>query len=97
MYSCKYWFESKLNTKDLKDYNLWVAAYDVKSRPNMKYDYQIWQCSETGRVNGISGKVDINYCYVDYLNIATDIVKPSPTPATTESSTQEPDPEDSVG
>lgn len=97
VYSCKYWFESKLNTKDLKDYNLWVAAYDVKSRPNMKYDYQIWQCSETGSVNGISGKVDINYCYVDYLNIATDIVKPSPTPATTESPTQEPDPEDSVG
>lgn len=97
VYSCKYWFESKLNSKELIDYNLWVAAYNVKSRPMTRFDYQIWQCSETGSVDGISGKVDINYCYVDYLNMANDVVKPSPAPAVTDSPTSEPDPEDSVG
>lgn len=95
VYSCKYWFESKLNTKELKDYNLWVAAYDSKTKPKMNCDYQIWQCSETGTVSGITGKVDINYCYVDYLNV--DVIKPIKQPESTPMPTDEPSPEEAVG
>ena len=28
----------------------------------------MWQCSETGKVDGIKGDVDINYVYYDYIN-----------------------------
>jgi GH25 family lysozyme M1 (1,4-beta-N-acetylmuramidase) len=37
----------------------------------------MWQCSETGKVPGISTNVDVNYVYYDYLgytrneNVAT--------------------------
>ncbi len=48
-------------------YALWVAQY------NNEFNYYgaagMWQYSETGRVNGISGAVDLDYCYVDYPSI----------------------------
>ena len=97
IYSCQYWFESKLNTKELKDYNLWVASYDAKSKPKTGFDYQIWQYSETGRVDGISGAVDMNYCYVDYINATVD-TEVTPAPTATDTPSTELDPEkDSVG
>ena len=68
IYSCQYYFESLLNTKELSKYNIWVAAYGIKSKPTTSFEYQMWQCSETGSVNGIKGDVDINYVYYDYLN-----------------------------
>ena len=48
-------------------YALWVAQY------NNEFNYYgaagMWQYSETGSVNGISGAVDLDYCYVDYPSI----------------------------
>lgn len=29
----------------------------------------MWQYSSKGKVNGITGNVDMNYCYVDYSSI----------------------------
>ena len=42
----------------LEDYDKWFAYYN----PDMyyPYDYKVWQYSESGKVNGISGKVDLN-------------------------------------
>lgn len=45
-------------------YALWIAEYGSKC--NYSGTYGIWQYSSTGRVNGISGNVDVNYCYVNY-------------------------------
>lgn len=47
-----------------KRYALWVAEYNSKC--NYDGDYGAWQYSSTGKVNGISGNVDLDYCYVDY-------------------------------
>lgn len=43
---------------------LWVAEYN--SRLNYNGLVGMWQYSETGRVNGISGNVDMDVNYVDY-------------------------------
>lgn len=45
-------------------YALWIAEYNSKC--NYSGSYGMWQYSSTGRVNGISGNVDMDYCYVNY-------------------------------
>ena len=45
-------------------YALWVAEYGSKC--NYGGSYGMWQYSSVGRVNGISGDVDMDECYVDY-------------------------------
>lgn len=48
-----------------KRYAIWVAHYGV-SKPSYNGQYGMWQKSSTGKINGISGNVDLNECYVDY-------------------------------
>jgi len=50
-----------------KKYELWIAEWGSKCRYNGEYG--IWQYSEKGRVNGIAGNVDLDYCYKDYPTI----------------------------
>ncbi|WP_124100757.1 glycoside hydrolase family 25 protein [Ruminococcus sp. Marseille-P6503] len=45
-------------------YALWIAEYSSKC--NYSGSYGIWQYSSKGKVSGISGNVDCDYCYVDY-------------------------------
>ena len=45
-------------------YALWIAEYGSKC--NYSGSYGMWQYTSTGKVNGVSGNVDCNYCYVDY-------------------------------
>ena len=53
-------------TQFIKDrYAIWVANYGV-SKPSYKGKYGMWQKSSAGKVNGISGNVDLNECYIDY-------------------------------
>ena len=50
-------------------YTKWVARYGVNNgSPSYKpvtKKYDIWQYSSKGRVNGVSGDVDVNYVYKD--------------------------------
>lgn len=48
-----------------KRYAIWVANYGV-SKPIYTGDYGLWQYSSTGKIDGISGNVDLDYSYVDY-------------------------------
>jgi hypothetical protein len=48
-------------------YALWVAEYN--SKLNYSGTVGMWQYSSTGKVNGISGNVDMDECYVDYPKI----------------------------
>lgn len=57
-------FKDRLNIDKLSKWAKWVARYG--SQPKYVEQYGIWQKSETGRVGGISGNVDIDICYVDY-------------------------------
>lgn len=56
------WFENYLTDPWYNTKPIWIAQYYSKCEYNKHYD--IWQYSSTGRVNGISGNVDMNYMYV---------------------------------
>lgn len=47
-----------------REYDLWIAQYT--SRCTYSESHVMWQYSESGRVSGISGNVDLDYCYKKY-------------------------------
>lgn len=47
-----------LNLDELSNYNFWLAEYD--DTPSFYYQYSMWQYTDKGTVNGISGYVDMN-------------------------------------
>lgn len=59
VYSSKYNFETKLTASVFNQYPKWIAQYS--STCNYKKNYQMWQCSKTAVINGISENVDYNY------------------------------------
>ena len=55
--------KNRLNWEDLKEYDLWLAAY-TQEKPD--YDCAIWQYTSEGTVDGVTGNVDRNLCYKEY-------------------------------
>ena len=49
-------------------YDIWVAHYtgSTAKKTDYKYNYDMWQYTSSGRVNGIVGNVDLNVCYKNY-------------------------------
>lgn len=73
------WLNNYLHkNKLLGKYDLWLAHWGV-SAPS--YNCAIWQYSENGSVPGISGSVDMNWIYKDYIS-----TKPAPTKPVTKPS-----------
>lgn len=59
-------------TKTLKDYSasaLWIAQYNDKMTHKDPSKFGMWQYTSSGSVDGISGRVDRDKCYVAYWNI----------------------------
>jgi GH25 family lysozyme M1 (1,4-beta-N-acetylmuramidase) len=54
----------KLDLPRIKDYDFWLAEYNDK--PSYYYEFKIWQYSNTGRIPGIEGDVDLNICFRPY-------------------------------
>lgn len=65
VYAGKYWLRDKLNDNELKQYDHWIAQYNTEC--TYTGEYTMWQHTSKGKVNGISGNVDMNWCYVDYI------------------------------
>ena len=59
--------ETLLDTEVRKRYALWVAEYG--GRLNYSGYVGMWQYSSGGRLPGITGSVDTDYCYEDYPDI----------------------------
>jgi lysozyme len=59
LYTYVNFYEQHLD-KRFASYPLWVAHYLEKRQPRISRDWIIWQHSETGRVNGITERVDFN-------------------------------------
>lgn len=57
VYTYQNFFTGHLNVSKLEGYNLWVANYVQKPSG---LDYVCWQHSNTGKVSGIKGAVDLN-------------------------------------
>lgn len=56
--------QTHISSDVAKRYALWIAEYGSKC--NYSGSYAIWQYSSKGKVAGVSGNVDCDYCYIDY-------------------------------
>lgn len=62
VYSNDYWLSNKIDMTTLH-YDVWAARYDVKPTYT---GAAIWQATNQGEINGISGSVDIDYALKDF-------------------------------
>lgn len=62
-------YSNNLNMDTLKDYDLWIADYRGY---NGYGECDMWQYSSSGKVDGISGNVDMNICYKNYVEDTTE-------------------------
>lgn len=60
-------FKERLYLDQLTAYDKWVARYG--SEPKYATHYNIWQYSSKGKVDGIRGNVDLDYCKIDLSKI----------------------------
>lgn len=64
VYSGQNYYKNNLDISSLSKYTLWLASYTRNARlPDFPGSYDIWQFTDSGRVNGISGIVDMNAGY----------------------------------
>lgn len=57
-------FVEKLDLSRLESYEKWFAYY--ADMPYFPYDFSMWQYSNTGEIDGISGDVDINLSFKSF-------------------------------
>ena len=65
IYANENWYKTVIGSA-LDGYTKWVAKYSSKAPDVPNVD--IWQYSSSGSVPGVSGRVDMNYCYRDLVS-----------------------------
>ncbi|WP_195465385.1 glycoside hydrolase family 25 protein [Faecalispora jeddahensis] len=65
VYANKDWATNRLDMAQLTKWTFWLAQYNDKVTYTGKYD--MWQYSSSGTMPGIADKVDLNYCYKDFV------------------------------
>lgn len=61
IYANTNWFTTKLTDSYFDSCDKWVAQYNDTC--TYDGDYRMWQCTSSGRVDGISTKVDLNFWF----------------------------------
>lgn len=64
VYASKSWLMNNLDTEQLTSYSTWLAQYS--SQPTYEGEYDMWQYTSAGKIDGISTLVDYNVSYMDY-------------------------------
>ncbi len=64
VYTYDSWLRHHPGWEQLQHYDIWNANW--AGEPQADYDYVIWQHSNQGQVDGISGTVDLNHAFCDY-------------------------------
>ncbi len=64
IYASKSWFEHNLDMEQLSGYSIWLAQYARKATYEGEYD--MWQYTSAGTVDGIGTLVDFDLSYVDF-------------------------------
>ena len=59
IYASKNWLETKLDMNKLNRFTVWLAQWS--SNPTYQGSYGLWQYTSDGSINGINGRVDMNY------------------------------------
>lgn len=64
LYANKYWLTAYLTNSNLQKFMTWIANYGLGDTQSPEYNkpYQIWQYTSEGRVDGITGNVDLDVC-----------------------------------
>ncbi|MDO4394007.1 MAG: GH25 family lysozyme [Bacillota bacterium] len=62
VYASLSWWKKQLNTSKLDSYERWVAQWNTTGCTYSR-SWKLWQCVDNYRINGISGKVDLNFAY----------------------------------
>lgn len=65
VYASLNWLDNKIEKQIKENYPIWVAQYNNECQYEGKYI--LWQYTSKGKVNGISGNVDMNYLYDESL------------------------------
>ncbi len=85
VYANKSMLENQLNASKISAlYPIWLANYTTNTTYGGAFDY--WQYSSSGKVNGISGNVDMNFYYAssweaaspDTVSISSAVISPIP-------------------
>lgn len=74
IYSYANFYENYL-AADFADYPVWIAHYTDDNEPRIDGDWLFWQHSESGRVNGITEKVDFDVFNGDSLAFTKILLK----------------------
>ena len=64
IYANLHWHNTRLTDAWYDGCTRWVAQYN--DRCTYKGEYGMWQYASDGKIDGIAGGVDMNWCYVDY-------------------------------
>lgn len=56
------WFKNKLNVKELTNYKIWLAEWRTGENHSADFKVDLWQYTSSGKVDGITGRVDMNKC-----------------------------------
>lgn len=67
IYANRDWLDNRIDADCKKRYDVWLAQWTDK--PTYSGDFGLWQYSDSGKVNGISGDVDMDVAYKDYPSI----------------------------
>lgn len=81
IYASKSWFDTYLNDARLNRFDKWLAHWGI-AQPSMPCG--IWQYTSGGTVEGINGRVDMNYAYKDYPAIIKGTPQSTSQPTKTE-------------
>lgn len=65
VYANKTWFTNNIDTSKLTSYAIWLAQY-AASPTYTATRYDVWQYTSEGKLNGISGNVDLDLSYLGY-------------------------------
>lgn len=76
VYANQNWFRNYLDVKALREcgYAIWCAKYSTEE-PIIDAEFDIWQYSSSGSVDGIEGRVDMNKMFNDIRGIKADAKK----------------------
>lgn len=58
------WWTNYLGSVANLGYSKWIARYANLAEDHYKGSYDIWQYSSSGSVPGLSGRIDVNHCYI---------------------------------
>lgn len=68
LYCSRDWIQNWLYKNQLTGYDKWIAEYGTSCKYTDS-DLCIWQYTSKGSVPGISGNVDLDYCYKNYTSV----------------------------